>query len=101
MNSFEELIKKKGNKYFNPKTKKVCKVVSIQTKDLGEWAWNEIYPAWKTEISRRYGTWEYSFSEFANWISISVTMHIVVREYWKIAVACLGEKEIKKRLEGI
>ena len=72
-------------------------VISVQV--LGEWAWNNILSDLKKSLNEHSDTpinelipniMKYWFTNPNNPENV----------YWKMAVACLGEKEIQKRLEA-
>lgn len=68
--------------------------------DLGNWAWQEA----ENEVRQAlYNHRDWKLKElmpylFGNWFK---PIKDPVDVYWSIAVACLGEKEIKKRLKEL
>ena len=57
---------------------------------LGEWAWSQFQ-----KLNSRTDTFEYNQK-------IAVSNHgIAWCVYWRMAIACLGEKEVRKRLEEL
>ena len=95
---FKELLEKKKYKYGNDEQPMLSMPEVIMLSDLGEWAWNEIaedYNYEKKEIKKARGT------------EIEDDAIVAFYDFWdrgetqllkEIAVACLGKKEIEKRL---
>jgi len=80
VSSFEKFLKENVFTVANPELLTSGKDV-VGVKDLGEWAWEKVATAQK-----------WRGKDFRNWIGCR-------SPYFKIAIACLGRKEIEKRLE--
>ena len=74
---------------------------------FGEWAWEELLKDWKNithskvfceTITEHLQT---CYAPYALWSEVWNGLEGELKEsqYWKFAIACLGEKEVKKRFK--
>jgi len=89
-NSFEEFLNSKDTKRYH--TEK-GRFVSVE--DLGEWAWQE----WKKYSKTFYFDWIFSKNKETKNLGNSLFKRNNL--LWQIAIACLGKKEIEKRLKEL
>ncbi len=91
--NFKEFLEEKEYRIFNSTLKTQPAVL---TKDLGEWAWNNCYSI--VEEYKEFFEEEPTVEKIEKTLETEDVPHNDI-QIWDIAVSCLGEKEIKKRLK--
>lgn len=81
----------------------VGKKKALILKDLGEWAWNKILKdikAVKMPLQAKKECWDFDYENLEDYYTVE-NEGSELSLCWKIAVACLSKREIKKRLKEL
>lgn len=96
--SFEDFLKKESR---YPENRHPENSMCISVQALGEWAWKFILEDIKQidmpNQAKKEG-WVFDFPNVDAYYAQEMALNQIAL-HWEIAVACLGEKEIKKRLK--